>query len=68
MVPVSSRSLAAVGYDPLTSEMHILFKRGGLYAYPDVPPEVHAALMDAGSKGRYFYYFIRFRFRYRRLN
>jgi hypothetical protein len=68
MVPVQSHTLVAVGYDPATAEMRIAFRRGRLYSYPNVPPEIHAGLMAAPSKGRYLYRVIRFRYRADRLS
>lgn len=68
LVPVHSSNLAAVGYDPATGEMQIQFRRRGrLYSYADVPPDVHDALINAGSKGGYFNYRVRFRYRTTRL-
>lgn len=62
MVPVASSNLAAVGYDPLTGELHILFQNGRLYAYRGVPPSVYDGLLNAASKGRYFLAHVRPRF------
>jgi len=63
MVPVRSSNLAAIGYDPATSEMRILFRNGRLYLYHEVPSSLHSELMAADSKGRYFEDFIRWRYR-----
>jgi len=64
MVPVESSNFAAVGYDPETGEMRILFRRSGrTYAYYNVPASLHTALMLARSKGGYFNLVIRWRFR-----
>ena len=65
--PVASRNLAAVGYDPLAAELQVLFRSGRLYSYAGVPDSVHRALMDAPSKGRFFHWWIRWRYPYRRL-
>jgi hypothetical protein len=66
LVPVVSSNLAAVGYDPAVGEMHIEFRSGRIYSYR-VPYSVYEALMSAGSKGRYFSYYIRWRYRGRRI-
>ena len=66
LVPVVSSNLAAVGYDPAAGEMQIQFRNGRLYAYR-VPLSVYENLMNAGSKGRYFAYYIRWRYRGRRI-
>ena len=45
----------------------IAFRSGRIYEYVNVPLSTHEGLMAAGSKGRYFNVFIRFRYRYRRV-
>jgi hypothetical protein len=68
MVPVASSNLAAVGYDPATGELRIRFHRGNrLYAYYGISAALHRGLMTAGSKGRFFAYYIRWRYRGHRL-
>jgi len=63
LTPVRSSNIAAVGYDSSTTTLYIQFRNGRLYAYAGVPLEIYYALMAASSKGRYFYYRIRLRFR-----
>jgi hypothetical protein len=53
LVPVASSMIQAVGYDPKTRILEIVFNTGQTYCYEDVPPEVHQALMAADSKGQY---------------
>ncbi len=64
---MASGDLAAVGYDPTTLELHVLFHTGTLYAYSGVPGSVHSGLMAAGSKGEFFHYAIRDRYPSRRI-
>jgi KTSC domain len=52
-VPVESSMLQAVGYDPETRILEVVFSSGQTYYYKDVPPEVHQELMAADSKGQY---------------
>ena len=53
-VPVDSTSIASMGYQPRRRELEIEFRLSGdVYLYFDVPPEEHAAFMDAESKGTY---------------
>ena len=55
LTPVDSTMLKAIGYDPEAKELHVRFATNGpLYIYHDVPPEAHAALMAAESKGKHF--------------
>lgn len=53
--PVESSQLESVGYDSGSSVLEVKFKRGtAVYQYKDVPPEVHADLMNSKSKGKFF--------------
>ena len=53
MVPVNSKNLAAVGYDPNSAVLCIEFKDGSAYEYFDVPQHEHDGLMSAESHGKY---------------
>lgn len=52
--PVSSSSVASVGYDPKSQMLELEFHSGSVYEYREVPPEVFRDLMEAPSKGRFF--------------
>ena len=47
--------MASVGYDPARKTLEIEFQTGDIYEYLDVPRDVFRALLDAGSKGRFFH-------------
>jgi len=66
-VPVSSTDLAEVGYDPGSMTLEILFIKGGLYQYFDVPEMVFQELLQADSKGRYLNMNIKKHYRYTKL-
>ena len=51
---MDSSALAAVGYDADSRTLLVRFRSGEAYAYLDVPAEVHAGLLAAPSKGRFF--------------
>jgi KTSC domain len=53
LIPVESSMIQAVGYDPETRILEVVFNSGQTYCYEDVPPEVHQELMAADSKGQY---------------
>jgi hypothetical protein len=53
LVPVEFSMIQAVGYDPETRMLEVVFNSGQTYYYEDVPPEVHQELMAADSKGQY---------------
>jgi hypothetical protein len=57
--PVSSETIASVGYDERRSTLEIEFVSGGVYRYYGVPENIHEALMEADSHGRYFVAHIR---------
>ena len=64
---VASSNLKSVGYDEGTRVLEIEFYDRRVYQYFGVPPEVHRALMDAGSHGRYLAAEIKGRYRYERV-
>ena len=41
-------------YNVATRQLVVTFVTGRVYAYADVPPEVHNAFRNSGSKGRFF--------------
>jgi hypothetical protein len=51
--PVTSSSVASVGFDPATNELEIEFLGGDIYRYL-VPRRIHRELMAADSIGRHF--------------
>ena len=57
--PVSSRSLASVGYDESGAVLEVEFNHGGVYQYSGVPEEVYQGLMNAGSHGTFYNEFIK---------
>lgn len=54
MQPVQSSMLAVHGYDASSRTLAVEFKGGGTYHYTDVPPEVVADMLAAGSIGGFF--------------
>jgi len=53
-VPVESRALKSVGYDPGARLLELEFFSGTLYQYFEVPEFTYRALMHAKSKGHFF--------------
>ncbi|RPH33090.1 MAG: KTSC domain-containing protein [Bacteroidales bacterium] len=62
--PVSSASIASVGYDPEKQILEIEFLHGAIYQYFDVPKEVYEELMSANSHASYFMYSIKNNYSY----
>ena len=52
--PVSSRSIAALGYDDDTETLEVEFVSGTVYRYRGVSQDVFENLRQAPSKGAYF--------------
>ena len=59
LTPVSSSSIAAVGYDAESSTLTVRFTNGSTYEYAGVPAEVHAELLQQPSIGKYFHKAVR---------
>jgi hypothetical protein len=53
LIPVESSMIHAVGYNPTTQELEVVFTSGQTYRYTEVPREVYEGLLAAESKGRY---------------
>jgi hypothetical protein len=64
--PVSSSSIASVGYDAVTRILEVEFAHGHVYRYRDVPAAVARAFLSAPSLGAYLNANIRDVYRYTR--
>lgn len=53
LVSVESSMIRAVGYDPATQELEVVFNSGKTYRYRGVPEQVYTDLLAAESKGQY---------------
>lgn len=62
--PVSSSNIVSIGYDESSQILEVEFKSGGIYQYYNIPKDAHETFMSAGSKGRYFYKYIRERYKF----
>jgi hypothetical protein len=58
-IAVDSSNLQAVGYDEVNQILYVEFKSNTLYRYQGVPIAVYNDLLNASSKGSYFYQNIR---------
>ena len=65
MTSVSSSNLASVGYQ--NGVLYIRFHSGGLYSYFDVNESVYQDLLNAPSKGKFFYRNIRRAYSYQKI-
>ncbi|WGR93654.1 KTSC domain-containing protein [Bradyrhizobium sp. ISRA443] len=65
--PVSSSTVAEVGYDPIGRILEVLFKSGAVYQYFDVPQQIYEELMRASSAGGFLNSNVKGQFRYARV-
>jgi len=54
-------------YDQKKETLDITFVSGISYTYKKVPLRIYQMLKAAGSKGRYFNYYIKDKFKYRKI-
>ena len=56
---VTSSMMSAVAYNPERREMEIEFIGGAVYRYRNIPQRLWSGMMNASSKGKYFWKHIR---------
>ena len=67
-MPVKSSDLKSVGYDPPTRTLEVEFKRGRVYRYEGVPPDIFEKMSSARSIGKFFHQnIVRGDFRFKRI-
>jgi KTSC domain len=49
-----SSTITSVEYDDEARELDVTFTSGKMYRYFNVPLEIYAEFLDAGSKGKFF--------------
>lgn len=54
MMPCTSKTIGAYGYDAETQTLAVQFSNGHVYHYQAVPIELYVELCDAESKGAFF--------------
>lgn len=64
MKDCTSSQISRYGYDAEARTMAVEFRRGGLYHYSDVPPEVFAAFEASESKGSFLHHNIKGRYKF----
>ena len=53
LTKVDSSMVYAVGYDRESKTLEVVFKRGGIWEYEDVPEKEYRAMMKSSSIGSY---------------
>ncbi len=64
MIPVSSSTIEAIGYEVGYKRLHVKFLSTEMYIYQGVPKVIHARLMRAPSKGTFLAEEIKDKYRY----
>ena len=64
---MSSTAIRRFSYDDVSQTLFVTFIDGDLYAYLDVEPQIYADMQRARSKGRFFAYRVRNRYRHRKM-
>lgn len=54
MLPVTSKAIKAVAYDPSTAILAVQFPDDDVYHFSGVEPEIYTNLLQAPSIGAYF--------------
>ena len=63
---VESSNIDSVGHNFLTKNLEIEFKGGNVYRYKKVPRSVFKKMMEADSKGKFFWSNVRFDYPYKK--
>ena len=53
MISVVSTQIEKIGYDAESQTLRVLFKKGGLYDYSNVPADVANTFIGSDSPGKY---------------
>ena len=53
LTKVESSMVYAIGYDRETKELEVVFTRGDIWKYRDVPEREYRSMMKSGSIGSY---------------
>lgn len=55
MQPVNSSNISHIGYDDVTHTLAVTFHSGATYHHTGVSADIYKGLMNAPSKGKYYY-------------
>lgn len=66
-VPVNSKNLASVGYDPITQTLEVELLNKKIYHFYGVSNADHEDLLSADSHGTYFSKYIKEKYPYKKL-
>jgi len=67
-IPVTSLNVRSIGYDAQSNILEVEFASGEIYQYFDVPAHLYNGLMGALSKGQFLNDYIKYNYRYQKIN
>lgn len=67
-IPVTSKNIHSIGYDPQSATLEVEFKSGDVYQYFNVPEHLYRGLMNAASKGQFLNDYIKHNYRYQKIS
>jgi hypothetical protein len=53
LTKVKSSMVYAVGYDRMTKELEVVFRKGGIWIYEEVPEDEYERMISSDSIGSY---------------
>ena len=59
LTKIESSAINAIGYNPDSQKLYILFHESGVYRYNNVPPTLFEQLQQAQSFGKFYNQYIR---------
>jgi len=65
--PVSSTSVASIGYDEPTETLEVEFTNGSVYQYFNVGNAIHEQLMQSPSVGQFLNLYIKYAYPFTRV-
>jgi len=68
MIPVKSKGIRSIAYDPVARTLDIEFSSSKIYRYFDVPPSLYEWLTRVESKGRFVNRLVKDKYRYERID
>lgn len=66
-ISVTSSDIHSIGYDPQSAVLEVEFNSGDVYRYFDVPEHIYSQFMNTSSKGWFLHEYIRYSYRYQKV-
>jgi len=66
--PVTSSNIRSIGYDSQLSVLEVEFNSGDIYQYFDVSENLYKQFLNTSSRGQFLNDYIRYNYRYQKVN